>query len=70
MFMNCFCCSIYNHVKTDVPERHIYLASQFDELLAVSGQTYKIRVHQSNMPRDKFADIPTLLHFLQIKFYV
>ena len=44
-----------NHVKTDVPKKDIYLASQYDELLAVSVQIYKIRTYQSNVPHDKFA---------------
>ena len=51
MCMKYFCRSTYNHVKTDVPEKHIYLALLYDELLAVSVQIYKIRTHQSNVPR-------------------
>ena len=36
IYMKYFCLSIYNHAKTDVPKTYIYLASQYDELLAVS----------------------------------
>ena len=36
MCMKFFCRSTYNHVKTDVPKKHIYLASQYDESLVVS----------------------------------
>ena len=38
MCMKYFCPSTYNHVKTIVPKKHIYLASEYDELLAVSVQ--------------------------------
>ena len=63
--------STYNHVKTDVPKKHIYLVSQYDGLLAVSVQIYKIRMHQSNLPHDKLAVFfSILLHFFKIKFYV
>ena len=54
MCMKYFCRSTYNHFKTDVPKKYIYLASQYDELSAVSFQIYKIRTHQSNIPHDKF----------------
>ena len=51
-------------------KKHIYLASRYDGLLAVSVQINKIRMHQSNVPHDKFAVFPILLHFFKIKFYV
>ena len=57
MCVKYFCRStyMYNHVKTDVPKKHIYLASQYNELLAVSVQIYKIRTHLSNIPHDKLS---------------
>ena len=45
--------STYNHVQTDVPKKHIYLASPYDGLLAVLVQIYKIRTHQINIPYDR-----------------
>ena len=69
MCLKYFCQNKYNHVKTDVPEKHIYWASQYDDLLADSIQIYKIRVHRSNIPQDKLAIFPILLHFFEIKYY-
>ena len=54
----------YNH---DVPEKRIYWASQYDDLLAVSIHIYKIRKHRSNIPQDKSAVFPVLLNFFEIK---
>ena len=65
-----FCQNKYNHVKIDVPEKHIYWAPQYDDLIAVSIQIYKRRIHRSNIPQDKLAIFPILLHFLEIKYYV
>ena len=70
MCIKYFCRSTYNHFKTDVPKKRIYLASQYDELSAVLVQIDKIRTHQSDIPHVKFADFPTLLHFFKIKCYV
>ena len=51
------------HVKTDVPKKHIYLASQYNELLTVSIQIFnKIRRHQNKLPLDNFAVFPILSH--------
>ena len=63
--MKCFCRSTYNHVKTDVSEKHIYLSSQYDELLAVSVQIHNTWTRQSNIPYDKFEVFPILLHFFR-----
>ena len=60
----------FNHVKTEVPEKHIYWATQYDDLLAVSIQIYKMRIHRSNISQDKLAVFPVLLHFFEIKYYV
>ena len=70
LFMKYFCQNKYNHVKTDVPEKRICLVSQYDELLAVLVQIYKIRKHESNIPHDKFAVFTILLHVLKIKCHV
>ena len=70
MCMKYFCRSTDNHVKSDVPKKHIYLASQYDEVLAVFVQIYKIRMPQSNIPHDQFAVFPILLHVFKIKFCV
>ena len=72
MCMKYFCRSTYNHVKTNVLKKHIYSSSQYGELLAVLVQIffYKIWMHESNIPHDKFAVFPILLHFFKIKFYV
>ena len=64
------CRSTHNHVQTDVPKKHLYQATQYDELLAVSVQIYKIRTHQRNIPQDKFAHFPILMYFFKIKLYV
>ena len=53
MFMKYFCQNKYNLVKTDVPEKHTYWVSQYDELLAVLVQIYKIRIHRSDISQDK-----------------
>ena len=70
MCMKYFCRSTYNHVKTDVPKKHIYLDLQYDELLAVSVQLYEIWMHESNIPHVIFAVFLILPHFFKIKFYV
>ena len=67
MCMKYLCRSTHNHVKSDLPKKHIYLASQYDELLAVLVQIYKLRMQQSNIPHDQF--FPILLQFFKIKFY-
>ena len=51
MCLKYFCQNKYRDVKTDVSENHIYRASQYDDLLAVSMQIYKIRIHRSNIPQ-------------------
>ena len=68
--MKYFCRSKYNHVKSGVLKKHIYLALQYDELLAVLVQIYRIKTHQKNVPNDQLAVFPKLLHFFKIKFYV
>ena len=65
MCLKYFCQNKYNHVRTDVPEKHIYWASQLDDLLAVSIQIYKMKIHRSNVPQDKLAAFPILLHFFK-----
>ena len=45
--MKYFCRSKYNHVKSGVLKKHIYLALQYDELLAVSVQIYRISMSES-----------------------
>ena len=70
MCLKYFCQNKYHHVKTDVPEKHIYWASQYDDLLAVSIHIYKIRIHRSNIPQDKLAVFAIFLHFFEIKYYV
>ena len=65
-----FCQNKYNHIKTNVLEKHIYWASQYDDLLIVSIQIYKIMQHRSNIPQNKVAVFPILLHFFEIKYYV
>ena len=55
MCVKYFCRKTYNRAKIDVPKKHIYLASQYDELLAVSVQIYILKTHQSNIPYDKIA---------------
>ena len=70
MCLKYLCQNKYNHVKTDVPEKHFNRASQYDELLAVSIQNFKIRIHRGNIPHDKLTVFPILLHFFEIKYYV
>ena len=70
MCLKYFCKNKYNHVKTDVPEKHINRASQYDELLAVSIQIFKVRIHRGNIPQDKLTVFPILLDFFEIKYYV
>ena len=55
MCLKYFCQNKYNYVRTDVPEKHIYWASQYGDLLAVSIQIYKIKIHQNKVPQDKLA---------------
>ena len=68
MCMKYFCRRTYNHVKTDVPKKHIYLALLYDELLAVSVQLYEIRMQESNITHVIVAVFLILLHFFKIKF--
>ena len=70
LFMKYFCQNKYSHVKTDVPEKRIYLTSQYDELLAVLVQIYEIWKNESNLYHDKFAVFPILLHISKIKCHV
>ena len=53
MCLKYFCQNKYNHVKTDIPEKRIYCASQYDDMLAVSIQIYKIGIRRSSIPQDK-----------------
>ena len=61
-----FCQNKYNHVKIDVSEKHIYRASQYHNLLAVSVQIYKKMIHRSNIPQDELVFFPILLNFFEI----
>ena len=70
MCLKYFCQNKYNHVKTDVPEKHINWALQYDDLLAVLIKIYKIRIHRSNIPQDKLAVFNILLHIFETKYYV